>query len=140
MRRLLELTQRNISAPSGTPMMPPITKGSTRDHCSAARNFHTDHPCTIRPKATIKAAAWTGVRTCSHTAAATTPKANPATPVTKAAAVWLHVLTPVQAAALIVAFGLIVLGWSVWNIARRAAVVAGAALCDWRHHRRATRC
>ena len=39
MRRLLELTQRNISAPSGTPMMPPITKGSTRDHCSAARNF-----------------------------------------------------------------------------------------------------
>src|SRR6516165_3006882 len=57
-----------------------------------------------------------------------------------AAAVWLHVLTPVQAAALIVAFGLIVQGWSVWKIARRAAVVAGAALCDWRHHRRATRC
>ena len=37
-----------------------------------------------------------------------------------AAAVWLHVLTPVQAAALIVAFGLIVQGWSVWKL--RAAL------------------
>jgi len=37
-----------------------------------------------------------------------------------AAAVWLHVLTPVQAAALIVVFGLIVQGWSVWKL--RAAL------------------
>jgi uncharacterized protein len=52
-----------------------------------------------------------------------------------AAAVWLHVLTPVQAAALIVVFGLIVQGWSVWKLRGRAAVVAGVAV----HHRRATR-
>jgi len=37
-----------------------------------------------------------------------------------AAAVWLHLLSPVQAAALIVAFGLIVQGWSVWKL--RAAL------------------
>jgi uncharacterized protein len=37
-----------------------------------------------------------------------------------AAAVWLHSLSPVQAAALIVAFGLIVQGWSVWKL--RAAL------------------
>ena len=33
-----------------------------------------------------------------------------------AAAVWLHFLSPVQATALIVAFGLIVQGWSVWKL------------------------
>jgi uncharacterized membrane protein YfcA len=33
-----------------------------------------------------------------------------------AAAVWLHFLTPAQAAALIVVFGLIVQGWSVWKL------------------------
>jgi uncharacterized membrane protein YfcA len=37
-----------------------------------------------------------------------------------AAAVWLHLLSPVQTAALIVAFGLIVQGWSVWKL--RAAL------------------
>ena len=35
-----------------------------------------------------------------------------------AAAVWLHFLSPVQAAALIVAFGLIVQGVSVWKLRR----------------------
>jgi uncharacterized membrane protein YfcA len=33
-----------------------------------------------------------------------------------AAAVWLHFLPPVQTAALIVAFGLIVQGWAVWKL------------------------
>jgi uncharacterized protein len=37
-----------------------------------------------------------------------------------AAAVWLHVLPPVEAAALIVVFGRIVQGWSVWKL--RAAL------------------
>jgi uncharacterized membrane protein YfcA len=35
-----------------------------------------------------------------------------------AAAIWLHVLTPVQTAALIAGFGLIVQGWSVWKLRR----------------------
>src|SRR2546428_13660382 len=35
-----------------------------------------------------------------------------------AAAVWLHFLAPAQAAALIVAFGLIVQGVSVWKLRR----------------------
>jgi uncharacterized membrane protein YfcA len=35
-----------------------------------------------------------------------------------AAAVWLHFLSPAQAAALIVAFGLIVQGWAVWKLRR----------------------
>src|SRR5258708_6743209 len=33
-----------------------------------------------------------------------------------AAAVWLHVLTPLQTASLIIAFGLIVQGVAVWNL------------------------
>ena len=37
-----------------------------------------------------------------------------------AAAVWLHILTPLQTATLIIAFGLIVQGYSVWKL--RAAV------------------
>ena len=37
-----------------------------------------------------------------------------------AAAVWLHILTPLQTATLIVAFGLIVQGYSVWKF--RAAL------------------
>jgi uncharacterized protein len=37
-----------------------------------------------------------------------------------AAAVWLHVLTPIQTATLIIAFGLIVQGYSVWRL--RAAL------------------
>jgi uncharacterized membrane protein YfcA len=37
-----------------------------------------------------------------------------------AAAVWLHVLTPLQTAMLIVAYGLIVQGWAVWKL--RAAL------------------
>jgi uncharacterized membrane protein YfcA len=37
-----------------------------------------------------------------------------------AAGPWLHVLTPAQATALIVAFGLVVQGWSVWKL--RAAI------------------
>ena len=40
-----------------------------------------------------------------------------------AAAVWLHILTPLQTATLIIAFGLIVQGYSVWKL--RAAL-------DWR--------
>ena len=43
-----------------------------------------------------------------------------------AAAVWLHFLSPVQAAALIVGFGLIVQGWSVWKL--RHAVKPGRIL------------
>ena len=37
-----------------------------------------------------------------------------------AAAVWLHILTPLQTATLIIAFGLIVQGYSVWKF--RAAL------------------
>jgi uncharacterized membrane protein YfcA len=33
-----------------------------------------------------------------------------------AAAIWLHVLTPIQSATLIVAFGLVVQGYSVWQL------------------------
>ena len=33
-----------------------------------------------------------------------------------AAAVWLHILTPLQTATLIIAFGLIVQGYSVWKL------------------------
>src|SRR5437588_164108 len=33
-----------------------------------------------------------------------------------AAAVWLHVLTPIQSATLIIAFGLVVQGYSVWKL------------------------
>src|SRR6187401_1328262 len=40
-----------------------------------------------------------------------------------AAAIWLHVLTPLQSATLIVVFGLIVQGYAVWKL-RRAL--------DWR--------
>ena len=40
-----------------------------------------------------------------------------------AAAVWLHILTPLQSATLIIAFGLIIQGYSVWKL--RAAL-------DWR--------
>jgi uncharacterized membrane protein YfcA len=43
-----------------------------------------------------------------------------------AAAVWEHFLSPVQAAALIVGFGLIVQGWSVWKL--RHAVKLGRIL------------
>jgi uncharacterized protein len=35
-----------------------------------------------------------------------------------AAAIWLHFLTPIQTAALIAGFGLIVQGWSVWKLRR----------------------
>src|SRR5262245_17759162 len=35
-----------------------------------------------------------------------------------AAAVWLHILTPVQTATLIIAFGLIVQGFAVWKLRR----------------------
>jgi uncharacterized membrane protein YfcA len=35
-----------------------------------------------------------------------------------AAAVWLHILTPVQTATLIIAFGLIVQGVAVWKLRR----------------------
>src|SRR5437870_3205402 len=33
-----------------------------------------------------------------------------------AAAVWLHILTPLQAASLIIAFGLVVQGYAVWKL------------------------
>jgi len=51
-----------------------------------------------------------------------------------AAAVWLHILTPVQTAALIIAFGLVVQGISVWKLrhalrwSRLWPFLAGAAL------------
>ena len=32
------------------------------------------------------------------------------------AAIWLHILTPLQTASLIIAFGLVVQGWSVWSL------------------------
>ena len=35
-----------------------------------------------------------------------------------AASIWLYILTPLQTAALIIAFGLIVQGYSVWNLRR----------------------
>jgi uncharacterized membrane protein YfcA len=35
-----------------------------------------------------------------------------------AAAIWLHFLTPIQTAALIAGFGLIVQGWAVWKLRR----------------------
>jgi uncharacterized protein len=35
-----------------------------------------------------------------------------------AASIWLHLLTPVQTATLVVAFGLVVQGWSVWRLRR----------------------
>ena len=60
------------------------------------------------------------------------------------AAVWLHILTPLQTATLIIAFGLIVQGYSVWKL--RAALswqrlwpfLLGAALgrADRRRHPR----
>jgi uncharacterized membrane protein YfcA len=51
-----------------------------------------------------------------------------------AAAVWLHILTPLQTAALIIAFGLVVQGYSVWTLRhaldwrRLAPFVIGAAV------------
>jgi hypothetical protein len=62
-----------------------------------------------------------------------------------AAALWLHVLTPVQTTALIVAFGLLVQGFSVWKLRRAldlgrllpfvvggaVGVPIGAALLRW---------
>jgi len=51
-----------------------------------------------------------------------------------AAAVWLHIITPVQTAALIIAFGLVVQGYAVWklrhalNWRRLAPFVFGATL------------
>ncbi|MFL4999596.1 MAG: sulfite exporter TauE/SafE family protein, partial [Xanthobacteraceae bacterium] len=35
-----------------------------------------------------------------------------------AAAVWLHILDPVQTAALIIGFGLVVQGYAVWKLRR----------------------
>ena len=43
-----------------------------------------------------------------------------------AAAMWLHILTPLQTTALIVAFGLLIQGWSVWKL--RHAVRLGRLL------------
>src|SRR6266567_1162688 len=86
MRRLAGSVQRRTSAPIGTPIAPPTRNGISRVSFIALRNFHTATPCTINPKAMINAAAWIGDRKCSHTAAATIPKAKPARPVTKAAA------------------------------------------------------
>ena len=51
-----------------------------------------------------------------------------------AAAVWLHIITPVQTAALIIAFGLVVQGYAVWrlrhalNWRRLAPFLIGAAV------------
>jgi hypothetical protein len=43
----------------------------------AYMTFSPQHPCTISPKATIRAAACAGARKCSHTPAATMAKAKP---------------------------------------------------------------
>src|SRR5947209_16866478 len=40
-----------------------------------------------------------------------------------AAAVWLHILTPLQTTTLIIAFGLVVQGYAVWQL-RRAIVLS----------------
>jgi uncharacterized membrane protein YfcA len=62
-----------------------------------------------------------------------------------AAAVWLHILTPLQTASLIIAFGLIVQGVSVWKlrhalqwhqlwpflVGATLGVPAGAAILGW---------
>src|SRR5262245_55252271 len=62
-----------------------------------------------------------------------------------AAAVWLHVLTPIQTATLIIAFGLVVQGISVWKLRRALrwrrlwpflfgaafGVPLGVAILDW---------
>jgi uncharacterized protein len=55
-----------------------------------------------------------------------------------AAAVWLHILTPLQTATLIIAFGLVVQGVSVWKLrdalqwSRLWPFLVGAALgCRW---------
>jgi uncharacterized membrane protein YfcA len=51
-----------------------------------------------------------------------------------AASIWLYILTPLQTATLIIAFGLIVQGWSVWKLRRALDVeklwpfVLGAAV------------
>src|SRR5260221_2860807 len=69
-----------------TRIAPPMRKGSNRPGSRARRSFHTEKPCTRRPKATISAVVCTGVKMCSHTAAATRPKAKPASPATSDAA------------------------------------------------------
>jgi hypothetical protein len=66
--------------------MPPTRNGHSILHRKAWRSFHTEKPCTRRPKTTINVAVCIGVRTCNQTAAAINPNANPATPVTTAAA------------------------------------------------------
>src|SRR5260370_9082114 len=86
MRRCAADVQRSSSAPMGTPIAPPTRKGSKRPSLSARRSCHTEKPCTRRPKATMSAVVCTGVRICSHTAAATRPKAKPASPATSDAA------------------------------------------------------
>jgi uncharacterized membrane protein YfcA len=51
-----------------------------------------------------------------------------------AASIWLYILTPLQSASLIIAFGLLVQGYSVWNLRqsldwrRLRPFMAGAAL------------
>ena len=54
-----------------------------------------------------------------------------------AAAVWLHFLAPAQAAALIVAFGLIVQGVSVWKL-RRAIKWRKRCSSSYPHARRSS--
>ena len=61
-------------------------KGSNRIGSNDLRSFHTATPCTINPNATISAVVSAGDRKYSQTAAATMPKAKPATPATSAAA------------------------------------------------------
>src|SRR5262249_59000966 len=78
--RLAGDAKRNISPPIGTPMTPPIRNGASRAGLIDWRCFHTDQPCTIRPKAAINAVHWAGGKKCSHTAAATIANANPRKP------------------------------------------------------------
>src|SRR5262245_21572018 len=72
--------------PKGTPKAAPNRNGHSRLQRSACRNFQTETPCTTSPKAMINVAVCIGVRMCSQTPAAINPNANPATPVTSAAA------------------------------------------------------
>ena len=55
-----------------------------------------------------------------------------------AASIWLYILNPVQSASLIVSFGLLVQGYSVWKL-RGTRLAKALALCDRRRARRPRR-
>src|SRR5882724_11240018 len=85
-RRLAGEVHCSSATPIGTPTAPPSRNGISRAGLRDRRSFHTEMPCSMSPKATINAVVWVGDRKYSHAAAATIPKAKPATPATNAAA------------------------------------------------------